>query len=80
VARGAGGTHANWVVTASFNAPDSFIQLLDGGYGILFSSATCGNDYIQGYIQAPVPEPQSLLLVAAGAGLLALGRFARRKR
>jgi hypothetical protein len=79
VAPGAGGTHANWVVTASFNAPDSFIKLLDGGYGILFSSANCGNDYIQGYIQAPVPEPQSLIMVAAGAGLLALARFARRK-
>lgn len=79
VAQGAGGTHANWVVTASFNAPDSFIQLLDGGYGILFSSANCGNDYIQGYIQTPVPEPHSLLLVTAGAGLLALARFARRR-
>lgn len=75
VAKGTGGTHANWVVTASFNAPDSFIQLLDGGYGILFASANCGNDYVQ----TPVPEPQSLLMVAAGAGLLALARFARRK-
>jgi hypothetical protein len=50
-----------------------------GQIGILFSSADCANDVIQGVVNTTVPEPQSMVLIAGGLGLL-IGVGAWRRR
>jgi hypothetical protein len=46
-----------------------------GSIGILWSSADCGNDFIQG---TTTPEPSSFALLLGGAMLIAGSVFARR--
>lgn len=67
------GTDTTVHVSMEFSeVPENLMNALtgvDGVGGILFSSATCGNDVITG--SASVPEPLSLLTI--GGGLVFLG-------
>ncbi len=76
---GNGTTAAEYEVTVSFATTMGFDSLIqNGSIGILFSSADCANDVIQGAV-AGVPEPQSLALIAGGLGML-IGVGAWRRR
>ena len=69
-------------VTVSFDTTStSFMSLVKGGQiGILFSSADCANDVIEGTVPVTTtPEPQSLALIAGGLGML-IGVSAWRRR
>jgi hypothetical protein len=71
---------AMYDVTISFQEPAGFtnLQNSDGQIGILFAAADCANDVIFGVVQA-TPEPQSLVLIAVGLGMLAgVGLWRRR--
>jgi hypothetical protein len=65
------------VVSLTF-APDSAFwnALSSSGLNVHFAAATCGNDIVDGSINA-VPEPATLLLL--GGGLASLGFISRRK-
>jgi hypothetical protein len=77
---GDGTTSALYQVTVSFQTTDAFLSLVQNGQiGILFSSADCANDVIQGAVDTRAPEPQPLALIAGGLGLL-LGVGAWRRR
>ena len=69
---GDGTTSALYAVTVSFPVTPDFMALVaDNQIGILFSSADCGNDVIQGAaLVAPTPEPSPAVLMVAGVGLL----------
>ena len=59
------------------NPTAGLLALISAGQiGIGFESATCANDVLVGLVA--VPEPGSLLMVAAGMGLLGLGVWRRR--
>jgi hypothetical protein len=77
---GNGTTSALYEVTVSFQATNDFLSLVQGGQiGILFSSAECANDVIQGLVTTSVPEPQSLALMVVGLGMLVgVGAWRRR--
>src|ERR1017187_8185883 len=89
VSNGTGGTVANfgngttsaaYVVTVSFQTTSAFLTAVENStdqIGILFSSADCANDVIQGTVT--VPEPESLALIAGGLGML-IGVGAWRRR
>jgi hypothetical protein len=68
---------ALYAVTLKFWVPSSFTALESstGSIGILWSSADCGNDFIQG---TTTPEPSSFALLLGGAMLIAGSVFARR--
>ena len=77
---GNGTTSAAYVVTVSFQTTSAFLTAVENStdqIGILFSSADCANDVIQGTVT--VPEPQSLALIAGGLGML-IGVGAWRRR
>jgi hypothetical protein len=70
---GNGTTNAQYVITVTVPTTSAFMSLVSGGQiGLLFSSADCGNDVIQGSVGAP--EPSSALLILTGIGLLLAGR------
>jgi len=75
---GNGTTEALYKVTVSFATDSTFLSTVLKNHlmGIMFASADCGNDYLQGAVD-PVPEPQTLLLFAAGVCALAV--FRRRR-
>lgn len=77
---GNGTTSASYEVTVSFQTTNDFLTLVQGGQiGILFSSAECANDVIQGLVTTSVPEPQSLALMVVGLGMLVgVGAWRRR--
>jgi hypothetical protein len=78
---GNGTTSAAYVVTVSFQTTSAFLTSVEnsgGQIGILFSSADCANDVIQGVVST-VPEPQSMVLIAGGLGML-IGVGAWRRR
>jgi hypothetical protein len=77
---GNGTTSAAYVVTVSFQTTSAFLTAVENStdqIGILFSSADCANDVIQGTVT--VPEPESLALIAGGLGML-IGVGAWRRR
>lgn len=78
-ANGDGTTSALYVLTATFPTTPDFLSLTSNGQiGLLFSSADCGNDVIQGAVgQAPEPGPAVMMLI--GVGLLAAGSKWRRR-
>jgi hypothetical protein len=66
---------ALYAITVKFAIPSgSPAWLSSSNIGILWSSADCGNDFIQG----AVPEPSSFALLLGGAMLIAGSVFARR--
>ncbi|HUI57557.1 MAG TPA: PEP-CTERM sorting domain-containing protein [Bryobacteraceae bacterium] len=69
---GNGTSNALYAVTVSFPVTSDFMSLVaDSQIGILFSSADCGNDVIQGAaLVSPTPEPPPAVLMLAGVGLL----------
>jgi hypothetical protein len=71
---------ALYAVTLKFWVPSSFTALESntGSIGILWSSADCGNDFIQGTVGTSTPEPSSFALLLGGAMLIAGSIFARR--
>jgi hypothetical protein len=75
---GDGTTNALYAVTATFSTTSDFLSITSGDHiGVLFSSADCGNDVIQGVAHAPEPGPAVLMLT--GVGLLAAGRKWRKR-
>jgi hypothetical protein len=77
---GNGTTNASYVVSVSFPTTSGFTNLINNGQlGILFSSADCGNDVIQGKVSSQTPEPGPLMLMLTGAGLVFAGRKWRKK-
>lgn len=79
---GNGTTSARYVITVTVPTTPGFLSLVSNNeIGLLFSSADCGNDVIQGVVgtgQAPEPGPAAMVL--AGLGLLAAGRKFRKRR
>jgi hypothetical protein len=77
---GNGTSAAQYAITLTFATPTSsaFTNWVNSGQiGILWSSADCGNDYIQGDISTGVPEPSSFLLMLSGVALVAISSVAR---
>jgi hypothetical protein len=73
-----GGNNAEYAVSLSFTAPSGTVLTNgSGNVGLLWSSADCGNDYIQGNINTGVPEPSSFVLLLSGGALVGLSAFAR---
>jgi len=83
---GDGVNQAQYVITVTVPTTSGFLSLVSNDQiGLLFSSADCGNDTIQGIVgtgdvvvTAQAPEPGSALMVLAGLGLLA-AKFRKRK-
>ena len=71
-----GGGNAEYQISMSFTAP-SGTPFTSSAVGLLWSSADCGNDFIQGNIGTGVPEPSSFVLLLSGATMVALSAFAR---
>jgi len=77
---GNGVTSALYEMTVSFQTTPGFLSLVQNGQiGLVFSAADCANDVIQGAVDTSAPEPESLVLIAGGLGLL-LGVRAWRRR
>jgi hypothetical protein len=75
-----GGMNAQYEVTVSFSFGDDFKNLLNTGQiGLLFASADCANDVIQGIVPGAVPEPQPPVLIGFGLAMIA-GVYAWRRR
>jgi hypothetical protein len=72
---------AQYVITVTAPTTSGFLSLLsDGVIGLLFSSADCGNDVIQGDVgTTSTPEPSPALLTLTGVGLLAAGGWWRKR-
>jgi hypothetical protein len=71
---GDGTNSARYVITVTTPITSGFLSLvLNGQIGLLFSSADCGNDVIQGAVGTDAPEPSPVFLVLAGIGLLVAG-------
>jgi hypothetical protein len=84
---GNGTTKADYVITATFPTTTAFLSLMSNGQiGLLFSSADCGNDVIEGAVGSSVvspatsqaPEPAPAFMMLAGVVLLAGGRAWRK--
>jgi len=79
---GNGTTIANYVITATFPTTTAFLSLVSNGQiGLLFSSADCGNDVIEGAVgpqTAQAPEPSPAFMMLTGVVLL-IGGCAWRK-
>jgi hypothetical protein len=90
---GDGITSAEYEITATVPLTSGLLDLESNGQiGLLFSSADCGNDVIQGVVDAgesgteaeltgtsSVPEPTPGELVLAGLALLVIGRQWRKR-
>lgn len=78
---GNGVTNALYAATLEFPVPAGFTTsvIQNGQIGISFASAYCGNDIIEGTLDA-APEPGMLPLMAAGVAMLAGFGALRRKR
>jgi len=89
---GNGTTSAEYEITVTVPLPTGLLDLESNGQiGLLFSSADCGNDVIQGVVatgdSAPGVQPQSLAapepgpgtLMLAGVALLVIGRHWRKR-
>lgn len=77
-----GNGNAEYQISLGFTAPAGTVFTDGSGkVGLLWSSADCGNDYIQGDITTgtPTPEPSSFILLLSGGGLVALSAFARKR-
>jgi hypothetical protein len=77
---GDGTFNASCAITLSFAAPSAstFTSWANSGQvGILWSSADCGNDFVQGGVDTGVPEPSSFALLLSGAALVAVSVIAR---
>jgi hypothetical protein len=71
-------TNGNGITSAQFAATIGFIPTLEflalaslGEIGIAFASAACANDVLAGTALVRLPEPGTLLTIAAGIALLA---------
>ena len=89
------GVHkAEYEITVTVPLTTGLLSLLSNGQiGLLFSSADCGNDVIQGVVSTgytgsstvstaalgPVPEPGPGVLMLTGLALLAIGRQWRKR-
>jgi len=77
-----GGNNAEYQISMSFTAPSGTVLTNgSGNVGLLWSSADCGNDFIQGDISTgtSTPEPSSFILLLSGGTLVGLSAFARRR-
>jgi hypothetical protein len=92
---GNGVTNAEYEITASVPVTSGLLSLISNGQiGLLFSSADCGNDVIQGAVDTgfsasgeahaaavlSTPEPGPGTLVLAGMALLAVGKLWRKRK
>jgi hypothetical protein len=78
---GDGISNALYSVTIVVPATSGLMSLIaNNQIGILFSSADCGNDVIQGIAGTPpsVPEPQPIFMVLGGMGLILMSRVWRK--
>lgn len=76
---GNGTSSAQYVISVTVPTTPGLASLMTNGQiGLLFSSADCGNDVIQGTV-GQAPEPGSAPMMLTGLGLLVAG-FAWRKR
>ena len=74
---GDGTTNAKYAITVTIPESAALLNLfLNNQMGILFSSADCGNDVIQGNVSSTtgVPEPGPMVLILTGIGFLLAGR------
>jgi hypothetical protein len=77
-----GGSNAEYQISMSFTAPSGTVLTNgSGNVGLLWSSADCGNDFIQGDISTgtSTPEPSSFILLLSGGTLVAFSAFARQR-
>jgi hypothetical protein len=80
---GDGTTAGMYTVTVAFQTSSSgnFMNLVHNNQiGLLFSSADCGNDFIEGSVNTAAPEPASFALLGGGALLIAGSALSRRCR
>ena len=76
-----GVTAFEYDVQVQFQMTSAFLTLESAGqFGIMFSSADCANDVIEGLVSvSSVPEPQSLALIGGGLGMrIGVGAWRRR--
>ncbi len=73
---------AQYQVTLSFTAPTAFLSLLmNGQIGVEFAAADCGNAVLAGpFLATATPEPGTLVMFAAGIGMLGFGLSRRRRK
>ena len=75
---GNGITNALYELTVSFPTTANFLALMQNGQiGLLFSSADCANDVLQGDVSTP--EPKSLVLFLGGLALVCVVGWKRRQ-
>jgi hypothetical protein len=89
---GNGVTNAEYEISVTVPLTSGLLNLESNGQiGLLFSSADCGNDVIQGVVDTgggtavinaipEVPEPGPGVLILTGIVLLAIGRQWRKRR
>jgi hypothetical protein len=76
---GDGKTSAQYAITITLPSTTGLSSIESNGQiGLLFSSADCGNDVIQGTVGAPEPGP--VVLILTGLVLLAAGRYWRKRK
>jgi hypothetical protein len=83
---GDGTTNAEYAITIQVPLTAGIQSLMsDGQIGMLFSSADCGNDVIQGtvgnttVVTSATPEPGPGLMMLTGAALLVVGKLWRKR-
>jgi hypothetical protein len=70
---GNGTTNAEYEITVSVPLTAGLLALESNGQiGLLFSSADCGNDVIQGVVDTSVPSARVLSTPEAGPGVMML--------
>lgn len=78
---GNGVTNAEFVITVTVPTTTGLLNLESNGQiGLVFSSADCGNDVIQGTVGVTqTPEPGPAVMMLSGVVLLIVGRAWRRR-